>query len=157
MNLNEYITYLKKLPDYKDIEEIFCKKDVYSFLVGDKCSKAKSNEWLRTSPAIVIYYLHIFLSEGTITNAEINEALKKIEPNSKENVWLILLYIEAQLLYTKHMKEPNSDFGEHLVNIDLEMLIDKIKSVWETYKDEYTTKHFTSEIYELTGRPVFEE
>jgi hypothetical protein len=157
MNLNEYITYLKKLPDYKDIEEIFCKKDVYSFLVGDKCSKAKSNEWLRTSPDIVTYYLHIFLSDGTITNDEINEALKKLNPDNKENVWLILLYIEAQLLYTKHRKEPNSDFGEHLVDINLQMLIDKIKSVWNEYKDEYTTKYFTQKIYELTGRTVFEE
>lgn len=157
MNLNEYITYLKNLPNYKDIEKVFCKKDVFKFLIGEKCPLDKSNEWLRTSPKTVIFYLHIFLSEGTITNTEINEALKKIEPNNRENVWLILLYIEAQLLYTKNRSEPGNDFGEHLVNIDLDILINKIKSVWSEYKDEYTTKHFTQKIYELTGRPVFEE
>lgn len=157
MKFNEYIAYLKDLPDYTDIKELFDKKDIFSFLIGEKCPLDKSNDWLKTSPITVMSYLHIFLFEGKVTNAEINEALKRINPDCKENVWLILLYIEAQLLYTKHRSEPGNDFGEHLVDIDLEILIIKIKSVWSEYKDEYTTKHFTQKIYELLGYPVFEE
>lgn len=155
MKPQEFYKELRNRPQFSNMKSII-KEDLYSFLIGDIYSLTYQDK-VKTSPSLVLAYLHIFLSEGAITNTETNEALKKIEPNSKENVWLILLYIEAQLLYTKHRKEPNNDFGEHLVKIDLEMLIDKIKSVWETYKDEYTTKHFTSIIYELTGRPVFEK
>ncbi len=70
------------------------KNDLLPFLVGDIYGLAYQ-EPIKTSPGMVYFYLQVFLSEGLISNDQINEALSRIDVSIKENVWLIMMYIEA--------------------------------------------------------------
>lgn len=152
MTYKEYLSKFINRDNFKNIQSVVT-TELYSFIVGEKFTFAH-NERIATEPTLVFSYLHIFLEAGVITNEQINTALDKIPLCPKENIWLILLYIEAHYLYTTHRKEENVTA---LVNIDLDLLINKIKSVWEEYKDEYTFNYFVNEIYKITGKKIFEE
>jgi hypothetical protein len=152
MTYKEYLSEFKKEDIFKDIQSVVT-TELYSFIVGERFTFAH-NERIATEPTLVFSYLHIFLEAGVITNEQINTALDKIPLSPKENIWLILLYIEAHYLYTTHRKEENVTA---LVNIDLDLLINKIKSVWEEYKDEYTFKYIVTDIYKIAGKRIFEE
>jgi hypothetical protein len=151
MTYKEYLLEFIRRDNFKDIQSVVT-TDLYSFIVGEKFSFVY-NDRIATKPTLVFHYLHIFLEAGVITNKQINAALDKIPLRPKENIWLILLYIEAHYLYTTHRKEENVTAW---VKTDLDLLINKIKSVWEEYKDEYTFKSITKDIYALTGEKIFE-
>lgn len=152
MTYKEYLSEFINRDNFKDIQFVVI-TDLYSFVVGEKFTFAH-NERIATEPTLVFSYLHIFLKKGVITNEQINMALDKIPLSPKENIWLILLYVKAHLLYNKLIKDENEIA---LVKIDLNLLVNKIKSVWEDYKDEYTFKHIVNEIYKITENKIFEE
>ena len=152
MNHQEYIEDLENQKHFSTIRNAVL-NDLYSFLVGKVCSLTFHSP-IMTAPNQVLSYLHIFISEGSITNDNINTEITKFSIEKKEDVWLLLLYIEAQLLYTKHRTEEKV---KPLVDINLDLLVYKIKSVWKEYKDEYTVKYFTENIYKLTTQKIFED
>ena len=152
MTYKEYLSVFKEEDIFNDIQSVVT-TNLYSFIVGEEFSFAH-NERIPTEPTLVFSYLHIFLEEGVITNEQINTALDKIPLSPKENIWLILLYVKAHFLYNKLIKDENEIA---LVKIDLNLLVNKIKSVWEDYKDEYTFRYIVNEIYKITGNKIFEE
>lgn len=152
MTYKEYLLEFKEEDIFKDIQSVVT-MDLYSFIVGEKFTFSH-NERIATEPTLVFSYLHIFLEARVITNKQINAALDAIPLCPKENIWLILLYVKAHYLYNKLIKEENEIA---LVKIDLDLLINKIKSVWEEYQDEYTFNYIVNEIYGIAGKRIFEE
>lgn len=148
MKYEDYLLKLKGFPDFKEILTIIKNKEIYPFLVGLKCSKKNDNDGLSTSPGVVIHYLHIFISEKVITLEEVNAAFHQITIQSLEDVWLLMTYIKANLLYIENRKKP-------LVKLDLTNAIKQINEVWNNYKDDYTVKILNGDIKKVTGKPLF--
>jgi len=148
MTFEEYLIQLKKGSNYSRFKKAILNQELLYALTGKAPYDSNAYEWLKVSPSIVIPLLHLFISEGQLTNTEINEAFRQIEIKSKEDVWLLMLYVEAALLYKKNRETP-------LVELDIDYQINKINEVWEVYKDDYTVKKYTEDIYKITENPIF--
>lgn len=125
---------------------LLVKKNLLSFLVGDDYGLAYQ-EPIKTNPGMVFFYLHVFLSEGLITNEQINEALSHIDVSVQENVWLIMLYIEAQVSH------QNDDY--YLVKIDIPMLERMLnEKADQELKNDYTVNYIRNETKEKYGYEI---
>ncbi|MBR5957552.1 MAG: hypothetical protein IKZ99_04240 [Salinivirgaceae bacterium] len=122
------------------------KNDLLPFLVGNDYGLSYQ-EPIMTSPEMVFFYLQVFLSEGLITNEQINEALSRIDVSIKENVWLVMLYIEAQVSH------QNNDY--YLVKIDIPMLERMLNEKANlTMKNDYTVNYIRNETKEKYGYEI---
>lgn len=148
MKFEQYLEQLKKGSNYLRFNNAISNRELYLALIGKEPYDSNAYEFLKVSPLVVLSLLHIFISEGKLTNTEINEAFRQIEIKSKEDVWLLLLYIEAALLYKKNRVNP-------LVELDIDYQIKKINEVWEIYKDDFTVKKYVKDIYKITGKRIF--
>jgi hypothetical protein len=102
MNYKEYLDQLKIGSNYSLLKEAIMNNEIYNILLGiGKYRQTASDDYLNVRPTVMLSYLHLFMSEGQLTNDEINEAFRQIEIKTKEDVWLLMLYIEAALLYKK--------------------------------------------------------
>jgi hypothetical protein len=107
MTFEEYLIQLKKGSNYGLLKEAIMNNEIYNILLG-KYRQTASDDYLNVRPTVMLSYLHLFMSEGQLTNAEINEAFRQIEIKTKEDIWLLMLFIEAALLYTKKQGNPFS-------------------------------------------------
>jgi len=149
MTYKEYLDQLKIGSNYSLLKKAIMNNEIYNVLLGiGKYRQTSSDDYLNVRPTVMLSYFHIFITEELITNVEINEAFRQIKIISKEDVWLLMLYIEASLLYKKNRKIP-------LVELDVNFQINKINETWEVYKDDYTVKKYTKDIYKITGKPIF--
>lgn len=122
------------------------KNDLLPFLVGDIYGLAYQ-EPIKTSPGMVYFYLQVFLSEGLISNDQINEALSRIDVSIKENVWLIMMYIEAQVSH------QNDDY--YLVKIDVPMLERMLNEKADSkLKNDYTVSYIRNETKDKYGYEI---
>lgn len=125
---------------------LLVKKNLLSFLVGDDYGLAYQ-EPIKTNPGMVFFYLHVFISEGLITNEQINEALSHIDVSVQENVWLIMLYIEAQVSH------QNDDY--YHVKIDVPMLVRMLDEKADSaLKNTYTVNYIRNETKEKYGYEI---
>lgn len=122
------------------------KNDLLPFLVGDDCGLAYQ-EPIKTSPGMVYLYLQVFLLEGFISNEQINKSLSRIDVKVKENVWLVMLYIEAQVSH------QNEDY--YLVKIDVPMLEQMLNEKADpAMKNDYTVNFIRNETKEKYGYEI---
>ena len=118
----------------------FIKNDLFLFLIGEKYGLAYQMP-IKTEPDLVCEYLHIFLTEGIITNKQINESLSRIDVSKKENVWLVMYYIEAQKALDK------DDY--YVVKIDVPMLEQMLNEKADTsMKNDYTVNRIRERVKE---------
>ena len=145
LSLEGYRTWLSSVHDFKNIEKLVL-NDLPAFIIGDKIGLAHQ-EPIKTDPLFVIKYLHLFVGEGLISNSQINESLNHIDVSIKENVWLVMLYIEAQ----KSMEQS----GYHIVKIDVPMLERMLNEKADpAMKDDYTVKYIRNETKEKYGYEI---
>lgn len=145
MTSKELIKELLSVKSINDIR-IVVQQNLYDFLVGDKRGLSYQ-EPIKTSPILVYDYLHLFIFEGIITNEQINEALSRIDVSIKENVWLVMLYIEAQISH------QNDDY--YLVKIDIPMLERMLNEKADLdLKNDYTVNCIRSETKEKYGYEI---
>ena len=107
MTYKEYLDQLKIGSNYSLLKKAIMNNEIYNVLLGiGKYRQTSSDDYLNVRPTVMLSYFHIFITEELITNVEINEAFRQIKIISKEDVWLLMLYIEASLLYKKNRKIP---------------------------------------------------
>lgn len=132
--------------DSTKIRRLVVKKNLFAFIVGDEEGLAWQ-EPIKTHPNSVCDYLHLFLSEGLISNDQINEALSRIDVSIKENVWLIMMYIEAQVSH------QNDDY--YLVKIDVPMLERMLNEKADSkLKNDYTVSYIRNETKDKYGYEI---
>ena len=142
MNYEEYVKDLKGKKDFMIIRSAV-KENLYEFLIGDN---VKFDAPLRTMPTHVVNYLNIFVEEGSVTNEQINNAMGLLDVRKKENVWLLLLYIEYQKIYEKE------DY--YKVQIDVPMIEKMLEKADPALKDDYTVKYIKRETKEKYGYEI---
>lgn len=142
LNYEEYVKDLKGKKDFMIIRSAV-KENLYEFLIGDN---VKFDAPLRTMPTHVVNYLNIFVEEGSVTNEQINNAMGLFDVCKKENVWLLLLYIEYQKIYEKE------DY--YKVQIDVPMIEKMLEKADPALKDDYTVKYIKRETKEKYGYEI---
>lgn len=145
MTSKEFIKELLSEKRTNDIRTIV-QQNLYDFLVGNK-EGLSYQEPIKTSPILVYDYLHIFISEGIITNEQINDSLSRIDVSITENVWLVMEYIQVQVSH------QNDDY--YLVKIDIPMLERMLnEKADQELKNDYTVNYIRNETKEKYGYEI---
>lgn len=121
------------------------KNDLFSFVSGEKCGLTHE-EPIRTDAKMVLNYMDILVKESLITNEQINMALLKIDVHIKENVWLLLFYIEAQKII------ENIDY--YKVKIDIPMIEKMLEKADPALKNDYTVLRIKERVKEKYGYDI---
>lgn len=144
MTNEEYTNMLKSRTRFIEIKQLV-KEDLASFVSGEKYGLTY-NEPIKTNAKLVVNYLNILVRESWIANEQINQALSKIDVCKKENVWLLLYYIEAQKIIEK--------VDYYKVRIDVSMIEKMLEKADPALKDDYTVKYIKCETKEKYGYDI---
>ena len=104
------------------------------------------NEPIKTNAKLVVNYLNILVRESWIANEQINQALSKIDVCKKENVWLLLYYIEAQKIIEK--------VDYYKVKIDIPMIEKMLEKADPALKNDYTVLRIKERVKEKYGYDI---
>lgn len=144
MTNEEFTNMLKSRTRFIEIKQLV-KEDIASFVSGEKYGLTY-NEPIKTNAKLVVNYLNILVRESWIANEQINQALSKIDVCKKENVWLLLYYIEAQKIIEK--------VDYYKVRIDVSMIEKMLEKADPALKDDYTVKYIKRETKEKYGYDI---
>jgi hypothetical protein len=138
MTNEEYTNMLKSRTRFIEIKQLV-KEDIASFVSGEKYGLTY-NEPIKTNAKLVVNYLNILVRESWIANEQINQALSKIDVCKKENVWLLLYYIEAQKIIEK--------VDYYKVKIDIPMIEKMLEKADPALKNDYTVLRIKERVKE---------
>ena len=135
---------LKSRTRFIEIKQLV-KKDIAPFVSGEKYGLTY-NEPIKTNAKLVVNYLNILVRESWIANEQINQALSKIDVCKKENVWLLLYYIEAQKIIEK--------VDYYKVKIDIPMIEKMLEKADPALKNDYTVLRIKERVKEKYGYDI---
>ena len=100
-----------------------------------------------TDAGIVLMYLDAIMTEGYITNQEINDALSKLEICTLLDAWLVVSYISESFRLT-------TLFDDLILEINVDMLSEKIRTCDKTYQQDSVVQNFIDTISKEYGYNV---
>ena len=100
-----------------------------------------------THAGIVLMYLDAIMTEGYITNQEINDALSKLEICTLLDAWLVVSYISEYFGIT-------TLFHDLILEINVDMLSEKIRTCDKTYQQDSVVRNFIDTISKEYGYNV---
>ena len=100
-----------------------------------------------THAGIVLMYLDAIMTEGYITNQEINDALSKLEICTLLDAWLVVSYISEYFGIT-------TLFHDLILEINVDMLSEKIMTCDKTYQQDSVVQNFIDTISKEYGYNV---
>lgn len=134
----EYLAHFKESYIYSMIKNGVKKKHLKEVLLGEgEYGMPYLPIVPLTDTSLVIIALHLLAIENKVTNEEINNAFDTIKIN-RENVCLLLDYIETYLLYRKL---------ESILKIDYQNLFERIIKDEDQYKNLDCYNGFVLRVY----------
>ena len=100
-----------------------------------------------TDAGIVLMFLDAIMTEGYITNQEINDALSKLEICTLLDAWLVVSYISESFRLT-------TLFHDLILEINVDMLSEKIMTCDKTYQQDSVVQNFIDTISKEYGYNV---
>ena len=92
-------------------------------------------------------YLDAIMTEGYLTNQEINDALSKLEICTLLDAWLVVSYISESFRLT-------TLFDDLILEINVDMLSEKIRTCDKTYQQDSVVRNFIDTISKEYGYNV---
>ena len=100
-----------------------------------------------TDAGIVLMFLDAIMTEGYITNQEINDALSKLEICTLLDAWLVVSYISESFRLT-------TLFHDLILEINVDMLSEKIRTCDKNYQQDSVVQNFIETISKEYGYNV---
>ncbi len=133
---------IKKYNDYESIKNDLCNGLLYEFIIGKIHKQGGYTQSIGddfTSPGIVFMFLDAFVTEKIVRNEQIQDAFSKIEIHNLLDTYLVLFYIEE---YFRHKK----DMPDFIVDLNVNLLVEKLKNCKQEYKDDKIVKRAVDRI-----------
>ena len=146
----ERLSVWKSKKDYEKIVSIIKNGRLDDFVAGIVLKQGGYTQ----SPAddithagIVLMYLDAIMTEGYLTNQEINDALSKLEISTLLEAWLVVSYISESFRLT-------TLFDDLILEINVDMLSEKIRTCDKTYQQDSVVQNFIDTISKEYGYNV---
>lgn len=144
MKQQDFVQMLRNSERFNEIKSVVT-TDLPAFIVGTKCELTYQMH-VATSAAAVTEYLDIFINDNLITNEKINKAFSTIDVKKKENVWLLMYYIEEQKAI------ENIDY--YKVKIDISMIEKMLEKADPALKNDYTVLRIKERVKKKYGYDI---
>jgi len=146
----ERLSVWKSKKDYEKIVSIIKNGRLDDFVVGRVLKQGGYTQSPGddiTHAGIVLMYLDAIMTEGYITNQEINDALSKLEICTLLDAWLVVSYISEYFGIT-------TLFHDLILEINVDMLSEKIRTCDKTYQQDSVVQNFIDTISKEYGYNV---
>ena len=146
----ERLSEWKSAKDYEKIVSIIKDDRLDDFVAGRVLKRGGYTQSPGddiTHAGIVLMYLDAIMTEGYITNQEINDALSKLEICTLLDAWLVVSYISESFRLT-------TLFDDLILEINVDMLSEKIRTCDKTYQQDSVVQNFIETISKEYGYNV---
>ena len=146
----ERLSVWKSKKDYEKIVSIIKDGRLDDFVAGRVLKRGGYTQSPAddiTDAGIVLMYLDAIMTEGYITNQEINDALSKLEICTLLDAWLVVSYISESFRLT-------TLFHDLILEINVDMLSEKIRTCDKTYQQDSVVQNFIDTISKEYGYNV---
>lgn len=146
----ERLSVWKSKKDYEKIVSIIKDDRLDDFVAGRVLKRGGYTQSPGddiTDAGIVLMYLDAIMTEGYLTNQEINDALSKLEICTLLDAWLVVSYISESFRLT-------TLFDDLILEINVDMLSEKIRTCDKTYQQDSVVQNFIETISKEYGYNV---
>ena len=138
----ERLSVWKSKKDYEKIVSIIKNGRLDDFVAGRVLKQGGYTQSPAddiTDAGIVLMFLDAIMTEGYITNQEINDALSKLEICTLLDAWLVVSYISESFRLT-------TLFHDLILEINVDMLSEKIRTCDKNYQQDSVVQNFIDTI-----------
>ena len=146
----ERLSVWKSKKDYEKIVSIIKNGRLDDFVAGRVLKRGGHTQTPAddiTDAGIVLMFLDAIMTEGNLTNQEINDALSKLEICTLLDAWLVVSYISEYFGIT-------TLFHDLILEINVDMLSEKIRTCDKTYQQDSVVRNFIETISKEYGYNV---
>lgn len=146
----ERLSVWKSKKDYEKIVSVIKNDRLDDFVAGRVLKRGGYTQSPGddiTDAGIVLMYLDAIMTEGYITNQEINDALSKLEICTLLDAWLVVSYISESFRLT-------TLFDDLILEINVDMLSEKIRTCDKNYQQDSVVQNFIETISKEYGYNV---
>ena len=146
----ERLSKWKSFNDYEEIVSIIKNGGLNDFVAGRVLKQGGYTQSPAddiTDAGIVLMYLDAIMTEGNLTNQEINDALSKLEICTLLDAWLVVSYISESFRLT-------TLFHDLILEINVDMLSEKIRTCDKNYQQDSVVQNFIDTISKEYGYNV---
>ena len=146
----ERLSVWKSKKDYEKIVSIIKNGRLDDFVAGRVLKRGGYTQSPAddiTDAGIVLMFLDAIMTEGNLTNQEINDALSKLEICTLLDAWLVVSYISESFRLT-------TLFDDLILEINVDMLSEKIRTCDKNYQQDSVVQNFIETISKEYGYNV---